>query len=125
MPVKGMTVPAGGRCMANASTEGRASTPGDGFEGRNAPRKASDTQGFVRIPGYRLNLVCRIANISSTGARLEFIDANAHHLPDRVVVVFAGDHTEIDAEIRWRNGRECGVHFTSQFRRTQSKPRSG
>ena len=89
----------------------------DGLEGRLAPRKAVVGQGVVRIPGYRMSLPCRLVNISATGACLRFLDVNACHLPDRIVVVFTADRTEIDATIQWRARHECGVHFVSLFRK--------
>ncbi|MGD9806738.1 MAG: PilZ domain-containing protein [Hyphomicrobiaceae bacterium] len=92
-----------------------------GVEERRAPRKETKAHGFVRVRGYRMNLPCRILDMSATGARLQFNDANAHHLPDRIIVAFS-DHTEIDAEIRWRKERECGVRFVSQFRQLQARP---
>jgi len=86
---------------------------------RRAPRRPSNGPAFVRIAGYRLNLPCRIADMSATGARLILTDTKADHLPDRIIIAFS-DRTEIDAEIRWRRERECGVRFVSFFR--QSPP---
>lgn len=90
-------------------------------EGRLAPRKDVVGHGAVRIPGYRMSLPCRVVNTSATGARLELVGTNASHLPDRIVVVFTADRTEIDATIQWRTATECGVHFVSLFRRQQSR----
>jgi hypothetical protein len=85
-------------------------------ENRRAVRRETHGQGAIRVPGYRLSLPCRIADTSATGARLELRGTSAHHLPDRVVVVFAGERTEVDAVIKWRTGHSCGVQFVSPFR---------
>ncbi|MEZ5817287.1 MAG: PilZ domain-containing protein [Hyphomicrobiaceae bacterium] len=96
--------------------------PCSSAEMRLAPRKEVVGHGFVRVHGYRLNVPCRIVNMSATGALLELTDADADHLPDRIIVAFAGERTEIDAHIQWRMGQECGVHFVSLFRKMESRP---
>ena len=90
-------------------------------ESRRAPRRASGSPGVVRIAGYRLNVPCRIVDLSATGARLVLMGTRADHLPDRVIVGFS-DRTEIDAEIRWRKDNECGVRFLSFFRQAAKPP---
>jgi hypothetical protein len=92
------------------------------MEMRRAPRRKDGGQAFIRSPGYRMNIPCRVFNISATGARLTFAETNAHHLPERIVVAFR-DRTEIDAEIRWRTDTECGVRFISFFRRMTPEPK--
>lgn len=92
-------------------------------DARQAPRRESSAPGFVKVAGYRINLPCRIADTSANGARLAFTAVDAHHLPTRIIVVFA-DRTEIDAEIRWRSESECGVRFVSRFRRLPDPPKS-
>jgi len=84
-------------------------------------------QGYIRVPGFRLSLPCRIVDTSAAGARLELSGANAHHLPVRIIVVFPSERREIDAVIKWRTDRECGVQFESLFRQLQDKspPRTG
>ncbi|MGE0766234.1 MAG: PilZ domain-containing protein [Hyphomicrobiaceae bacterium] len=118
MPVKDVTDPIQSRGIRKAAARERTE------DYRHSSRRESTGQGFVRVPGFRLNLVCRIIDISPTGARLAFTDTNINHLPDRFVLAF-GDRTEIDAEIRWRKDLECGVRFLSFFRRLQSPPGSG
>lgn len=90
-------------------------------EQRNARRRTSNGMAFARIPGYRMRLACRVVNVSATGACLSFFNMNTYHLPDRIVLTFR-DHTEIDIEIRWRKGRECGVRFRSFFRPVDAHP---
>jgi len=103
--------------------DGRIAACGKRVETRRAPRRPSNGRGFVRVAGYRMNIPCRIVDVSATGARLLFTEANAGHLPDRIVVAFL-DRTEVDAEIRWRKERECGVRFLSFFRPSQTPSKS-
>ncbi len=93
-------------------------------ESRRSPRLPAFGQGLIRVPGLRLSLPCRIVDTSAAGARLEISAANAHHLPVRVVVMFVGDRAEVDAVIKWRTQRQCGVQFVSFFRKIESKTRA-
>lgn len=122
MSIKEIANPRSSRPKRSSPAASRDSSPKDQVEERRAPRRENGGRGFVRLPGYRMNLPCRIADISATGARLVFAEVNAHHLPDRIVIAFS-DRTEIDAEIRWRKEKECGVRFMSFFRPLQAPSR--
>jgi hypothetical protein len=63
---------------------------------------------------------CAVRDLSQGGARLELDPAVpsrlSEQLPDRVVLYFCPDRTQVECRMAWRDGRHFGVQFTGEFR---------
>ncbi len=80
--------------------------------------------GLIGMPGFKLQVPCRIEDLSSKGARAAILDSpsrirSSEHLPDNVVLVFTSDRTEVQGTICWRRGNTFGLRFSTGFRKTE------
>jgi hypothetical protein len=69
---------------------------------------------------------CTIRDQSKSGARLELTrgmktSASPAYIPERLVLYFCPDKTEVDCRLAWRDGRHFGVKFTSAVRRARGR----
>ncbi|MDX5360005.1 MAG: hypothetical protein LPL00_01610 [Alphaproteobacteria bacterium] len=86
-------------------------------------RKA-DERVFGSAPGYKAGVVvydnglmscaCRIADMTSTGARLVFDHDLA--LPHHFILQIPADGVEVDCFLAWYESRRMGLRFQSPFR---------
>lgn len=99
---------------------------------RNSHRQLSSMRGLIGIPGRRYQVECLVCDLSSTGARVDFLDDSASPaastLPDLIVLALPSERVEILGRIRWRSTISFGIKFESKFmssiRRFQSDRQS-
>ncbi len=93
-----------------------------GANRRNAARKPTRCLGYIAIPGSRQEIECVLLDISASGARLKPTLPPAKpfqaapSIPRQFCLSVQSDRTEIDCEVTWERGGECGVRFLSAFR---------
>ncbi|MGQ0486698.1 MAG: PilZ domain-containing protein [Hyphomicrobiales bacterium] len=63
----------------------------------------------VHCYGWRGAPKCMISDLSATGAHLLF--PFAFGISDNLTLTIPGDNLVLQAEVRWRQGRECGIQF--------------
>lgn len=80
---------------------------------RAAVRQDCNYLGLVKIPGTPA-IPCRVINVSSGGALLEFKDVIG--LPKSFRISIPVELFEADCETRHQTGRFIGVMFTSRLR---------
>jgi hypothetical protein len=97
-------------------------------DGRRMPRKPMCMPALLGIPGYRLQIPCRVLDMSGSGfGTVLVIDPKrrirtTHDLPDRLTLIMVHERTEIDCEVRWRAGERFGARFTSRTRPHVERP---
>jgi hypothetical protein len=76
---------------------------------RQATRIPVHKSAKIHCAGWRGAPKCVISDLSATGAHLLF--PFSFGIPDNVTLSIPGDNLVLEAEVRWRQGRECGIHF--------------
>jgi PilZ domain len=81
---------------------------------------------LVSSEGSSTPWCCSVRDISHGGARLELDPVKPPHLseqlPDRVVLYFCPDRTEVECRVAWRDGRHFGVQFMGAIEPSTRRP---
>ena len=78
-----------------------------GVEKRAEHRRKMLKGGTVHFNKGYSSLECVIRDISSSGARIQM--GETFGVPTRFVLSIAGETTQIEASVRWRNSRYIGL----------------
>jgi hypothetical protein len=78
------------------------------------------------VEGQAEPLGCMVHDLSQGGARLE-IDRTkppqaSEQLPDRILLYFCPDRTEVECRVVWRDGRHFGVQFSGEIVPSTRRP---
>lgn len=69
---------------------------------------------------------CTVRDLSQGGARLELDREKplrvSEQLPDRLVLYFCPDRTDVECRVAWRDGRHFGVQFEGDIRASTRRP---
>ena len=93
-----------------------------GVNRRGAARKPTRCLGYIALPGSRQEIECVMLDVSASGARLKLTlpppkpFQPATVVPQQFRLYVQSDKTEIDCEVTWVKGDQCGVRFLSAFR---------
>jgi PilZ domain len=85
-------------------------------ERRNGPRHRTQKTGIIKLRSndgihHNGSVVCRVRNLSPTGARLEV--ASQIGIPDNFVLWIEFDELEQPCQVTWRTATRLGVKFTA------------
>ena len=81
---------------------------------------------MVLIEGQAAPVSCTVRDLSQGGARLELDRVKpplvSEQLPDRLVLYFCPDRTDVECRVAWRDGRHFGVQFDGEIRASTRRP---
>jgi len=77
---------------------------------RSHQRHKTLKPGLISYDNGRLTVPCLVRDFSEAGARLKFAMPVA--LPDTFHLTIPLDGDKYPAEMKWKQGTTCGVHFT-------------
>ncbi|MEZ5854160.1 MAG: PilZ domain-containing protein [Hyphomicrobiaceae bacterium] len=86
---------------------------------RRSRRQSACIQGSINAERLSEAVPCVIRDLSATGARLEIVKGDRkaftseEWIPDRFMLAFRLERTEVDCEIIWQKGGVIGVRFLS------------
>lgn len=78
-------------------------------ESRHARRNRALFGGKVVLRDGSMSFDCVIRDLSESGARIALREEQL--IPKRFLLLCTARHTAFDAEIVWRRGPLCGLHF--------------
>lgn len=82
--------------------------------------------GMIFIEGQSAPWPCTVRDLSRGGARLELDRVKpplvSEQLPDRVVLYFCPERTDVECRVAWRDGRHFGVQFEGEIRASTRRP---
>jgi len=81
---------------------------------------------MIFIEGQSAPVSCTVRDLSQGGARLELDRVKppvvSEQLPDRMVLYFCPDRTDVECRVAWRDGRHFGVQFDGEIRASTRRP---
>lgn len=82
--------------------------------------------GLIFVEGQAKPWSCTVRDLSQGGARLELDRVKpplvSEQLPDRVVLYFCPDRSDVQCRVAWRDGRHFGVQFEGEVRASTRRP---
>jgi len=83
-------------------------------DNRNSKRRAIQQRARIVLTDGSLQGLCRICDVSASGARLEFARMDA--VPDNFVLLLSYDgRLRRHCSVVWRSGNSIGVEFVPDF----------
>ena len=76
------------------------------------------TEAYIWSPSMAYSKNCRLRDVSSTGARVEFCNepVKIDELDRNLTLYIPLEKREIDCRIAWRKGRSIGIEFRGGYR---------
>lgn len=96
-------------------------------ERRFAQRRGGLIPAMISVHPLKPVTVCMVADMSSTGARLELDESwggdafSGDEIPDDFVLIYKRDRVEVDCMVVWRKAHSLGIRFSSAMRPSTRK----